>query len=420
MGSKVGLRKLSENRGQDFSANLTYEFDASTSRVFQYVDLGSGLGVSMQKFHSNIDPSKLMQSFFLSNATNSWTSPWLRNPPKSFVSGAYTTQTIEREVKDSTFELNYNSPFTIICVCQWADNTNEYRFGFLTNSVNNKGWALYPESTSKITFVLYSDLFFGGRRTYAGTAISWGDYGKTYFSGQAGPFVATNATSSFGQTYILTWQSSNVFSFTSPASFFPLEKSTSYRFVPYVSQNKADLQTSTGTTVLSGTMIIGNNGWRNSEWNFSASWFPSTGSSITHWDSGKGNLSDNVDFNYTQGTNAGGVARFSLYHRRWLHYAITYDGSVPTTISAVESAYKIYLQGSAVGTSAENSANLGITTNISYDSDSRFRFFMDKTDSGSNSGITANIGFVQIYNRVLTAAEIAAQYNSIKLRFGLP
>lgn len=125
-------------------------------------------------------------------------------------------------------------------------------------------------------------------------------------------------------------------------------------------------------------MIIGNNGWRNNDWNFSASWFPSTGSSITHWNAGKGNLSDNVDFGYTQGTNAGGVARFSLYHRRWLHYAITYDGSVPTTIAAVESAYKIYLQGSAVGTSAENSANLGITTNISYDSESRFRFLWTK------------------------------------------
>ena len=80
----------------------------------------------------------------------------------------------------------------------------------------------------------------------------------------------------------------------------------------------------------------------------------------------------------------------------------------------------MYLQGSSVGTSAENSANLSITTNISYDSDSRFRFFMDKTDTGSNSGITANIGLVQIYNRVLTAAEISTQYNSIKSRFGLP
>jgi hypothetical protein len=85
MGTKIGLRKLSENRGQDFSSNLTFEFDASSQRVFQYVDLGSGLGVSMQKFHSNIDPSLLMQSFHLSSALNEWTSPWLRNPPKSFV-----------------------------------------------------------------------------------------------------------------------------------------------------------------------------------------------------------------------------------------------------------------------------------------------------------------------------------------------
>ena len=73
MGTKVGLRKLSENRGQDFSSNLTFEFDASSQRVFQYVDLGSGLGVSMQKFHSNIDTSVLMQSFHLSDAVNIWT-----------------------------------------------------------------------------------------------------------------------------------------------------------------------------------------------------------------------------------------------------------------------------------------------------------------------------------------------------------
>ena len=420
MGTKVGLRKLSENRGQDFSSNLTFEFDASSQRVFQYVDLGSGLGVSMQKFHSNIDTSVLMQSFHLSDAVNIWTSPWIRNSPKSFVSGVYTEQTIEREIKDSIFELNHNSPFTVICVLQWTNSTDEYRFGFLANSVDNKGWALYPESANKITFVLYNDLYFGDRRCYAGAAISWGDYGKKYNSVRDAPFVSTTATSSFGQTYILTWQNSNVFSFTSPASFFPLEKSTTYRFVPYVSQNKADLQTSTGTTVLTGSMIIGNNGWRNNQYNFSASWFPGTGSSITHWNAGKGNLSDNVDFGYGQGTNAGGVSGMNLHHRRWLHYAITYTGTPPTTIAGVESAFKIYLQGAAVGTSAEYSANLNITSNMTYDSTSRFRFFMDKTDSGYNSGVSANIGFCQIYNRELSAAEISTQYNSIKNRFGLP
>jgi len=421
MGSKVGQRKLSENRGQDFSSNLTFEFDASSQRVFQYVDLGSGLGVSMQKFHSNIDPSLLMQSFHLSSAVNEWTSPWLRNPPKSFVSGTYTQQTIEREIKDSRFELNHNTAFTVICVLQWANNSNEYRHGFLANSFNNKGWALYPESANKITFVLFNDLFFGDRRCYAGTAISWGDYGQTYFSAQAGPFTSTTATSSFGQTYILTWQTNANFDFTSSATIFPLEKSTSYRFVPYVSQNKADLLlASTGATVLSGPMIIGNNGWRNNAFNFSASWFPGTGSSITHWNAGKGNLSDNLDFGYSQGTAGGGVARWSLYHRRWLHYAITYTGTPPTTIAGVESAFMIYLQGAAVGTSAENSANLNITSNMTYDSGSRFRFFMEKSDSGNNAGVTANIGFCQIYNRVLSAAEISTQYNSIKNRFGLP
>jgi hypothetical protein len=420
MGSKVGQRKLSENRGQDFSSNLTFEFDASSQRIFQYVDLGSGLGVSMQKYSSTINPNQLMQSLHLSSALDAWTAPWIRNPPKSFVSGAYTQQTTEREIKDSVFELNHNSPFTVICVLQWANNSNEYRHGFLANSFNNKGWALYPESANKITFVLFNDLYFGDRRCYAGTAISWGDYGQTYFSGQAGPFVSTNATSSFGQTYILTWQNSNIFEFTSPATIFPLQKSTTYRFVPYVSQLKADLQTSTGTTVLVGPLVIGNNGWRNNGYNFTASWYPGTGSSITHWNAGKANLSDNVDFGYSQGTAGGGVARFSLNHRRWLHYAITYTGTPPTTIAGVESAFKIYLQGAAVGTSAENSANLNITSNMTYDSGSRFRFFMEKSDSGNNAGVTANIGFCQIYNRVLSDTEISTQYNSIKNRFGLP
>ena len=57
---------------------------------------------------------------------------------------------------------------------------------------------------------------------------------------------------------------------------------------------------------------------------------------------------------------------------------------------------------------------------MTYDSTSRFRFFMEKSDSGNNAGVTANIGFCQIYNRVLSAAEISTQYNSIKNRFGLP
>ena len=418
MGTKIGLRKPVESRGLDFSSALTFEFDASNQRIFDYVDIGGGLGVSMQRLYSTIDPSKMMQSFYLSGASDAWTAPWIRNPGKSFVSGTYTQQTVERAVKDSTFELNHNSPFTVICVLQWAPNSNEYRPGFLANYYSITGWTLYPESDTKITFGLITDAFFGGRRVYAGTAISWGDYGQTYFNGQAGPFVSTNATSSFGQTYILTFQTNTTFDVSSAR--FPLEKSTTYRFVPYPNQFKADLQTSTGTTVLTGPMIIGNNGWRNNQYNFSASWFPATGSSITHWNAGKGNLSDNVDFGYTQGTAGGGVARYSVFHRRWLHYAITYTGSPPTTIAGVESAFKIYLNGAAVGTSAENSNNLTDTSNMTYDSASRFRFFMEKTDTGSNAGVTANIGFCQIYNRVLTATEITNQYNSIKSRFGLP
>ena len=51
MGTKIGLRKPVENRGLDFSSALTYEFDASNNRIFQYVDLGSGLGVSMKNIH---------------------------------------------------------------------------------------------------------------------------------------------------------------------------------------------------------------------------------------------------------------------------------------------------------------------------------------------------------------------------------
>jgi hypothetical protein len=152
----------------------------------------------------------------------------------------------------------------------------------------------------------------------------------------------------------------------------------------------------------------------------SGAWIPSTGSSISHWNAGKGNLSDNLDFFWTFGTNAGGGPTWSLYHKRWLHYSITYNGSSPTSISAVENAFKIYLNGASIGTSASGSANLTSPSDISYDASVRYRFFMDTKTDGFNSGVPVNIGFVQLYNRVLTATEISTQYNSIKNRFGLP
>ena len=422
MGTKVGLQKPVESRGLDFSSALLYEFDGSNQRTFDHRSFGSGYGTTTSTSYSTINPVEQYNFKLLTNGTDSQHPSWFNIPGKGYVNNEWTANVVERSVADTKFQLNHSKPFTLICVLQYYDNsawTNKH--GFLAHStfINPyQGWALYPGSALTIDFGLANDYFFGGRRVFAGAAISWGDYGKQYFSQNfAGP-SGNIANSSFGKTYVTGFN--GTFDFTSPSTFFPLEKSTSYKLKVYLSESKAELQTGAGTTILSGTFYTGSNGWQGNRLTVAGAWFPSTGSSISHWNAGKGNLSDNLDFFWTFGTNAGGGPSWSLYHKRWLHYSITYNGSSPTSISAVESAFKIYLNGAAVGTSAAGSANLTSPTDISYDSSVRFRFFMDTKTDGFNSGVPANIGFVQLYNRALTATEITNQYNSIKLRFGLP
>jgi len=423
MGTKIGLQKPVESRGLDFSSALVYEFDGSNQRTFDHRSFGPGFGTTTSNSFSTINPSEAYNFKILTNnPDNSQTPSWVNIPGRGYVSNEWTVNVVERTVADTKFQLNHSKPFTLVCVLQYTENSayND-KHGFLAHStfINPyQGWALYPPSATKINFAIANDFFFGGRRVYAGTAISWGDYGKQYFSQNfAGP-SGNVSNSGFGLSYISSFN--GTFDFTSPATFFPLQTSTAYKLKIYLSESKAELQTGAGTTILSGPFYTGANGWRGNRQQVFGAWVPATGSSISHWNAGKGNLSDNLDFYWSFGTNAGGGPSWSLNHRRWLHYSITYTGSSPTTISAIENAFKIYLNGAAVGTSAEGSANLTSPTDISYDSSVRFRFFMDTQTSGFNAGVPANIAFVQLYNRVLTPTEITNQYNSIKQRFGLP
>ena len=420
MGTKVGLRKSVENRGLDFSSALVFEFDGSNQRTFDFRSFGSGFGSTTTNLYSTINPFDQYNFKVLTNNTNSQTPAWINIPGKGYVTNEWTVNVVERSASDTKFQLNHSKPFTLICVLQYTDNSSYNKQGFLAHSTLQnpyQGWSLYPASATTIDFVLANDFYFGGRRVYAGTAISWGDYGKQYFSQNfAGP-SGNAANSGFGLSYISSFN--GTFDFTSPSTFFPLQTSTAYKFKIYLSEQKAELQTGAGTTILSGPFYTGANGWNGNRQQVFGAWIPATGSSITHWNAGKGNLSDNLDFYWSYGTNAGGGPSWSLNHRRWLHYSITYDGSSPTSIAAIESAFKIYLNGAATGTSAANSANLSSPTDITYDSSVRFRFFMDTQTGGFNSGTTGNIAFVQLYNRVLTPTEITNQYNSIRLRFGL-
>ena len=422
MGTKIGLRKPVESRGLDFSSALVYEFDASNQRTFDFISFGPGYGTTTSTSYSTINSAEQFNFKILTNGSDSQNPSWINIPGKGYVNNEWSTNVVERSVADTKFQLNHSKPFTLICVFQYYDNSSwTNKQGILAHSTFQnpyQGWSLYPVTATSIDFVLANDFYFGGRRVFAGAAISWGDYGKQYFSQNfAGP-GANYATSSFGKTYITGF--TGTFDFTSPATFFPLEKSTAYKFKIYLSESKAELQTGSGTTILSGPFYTGANGWQNNQQKVFGAWIPGSGSSISHWNAGKGNLSDNVDFSWSYGTNAGGGPSWSMSHKRWLHYSITYDGSSPTSISAVESAFKIYLNGAATGTSAANSANLSSPSDITYDSSVRFRFFMDTQTSGFNAGSTGNIAYVQLYNRALTATEISNQYNSIKLRFGLP
>ena len=422
MGTKVGLKKPVESRGLDFSSSLTFEFDASNQRTFDHRSV-AGLGTTVSAAYSTIDPVRQLIFQPVSNGAQSINPAWVPIPNYGYISSRFSENKVAIGSSDTRFELNHSKAFTLICVLQYTNNSNYNKYGFVGNIYQDNpysGWSLYPESATKITFVLANDLYFGGRRIFASTGISWGDYGKEYFSQNfAGVYATLSNDAGTGLTYASDFN--GTFDFTSPSTFFPLQTSTAYKFRIYLSQKEAELQTGTGTTILRGPIYIGNNGQRANQVTFTASWIPGTGSSITHWNAGKGNLSNNVDFGYTLGTNAGGGPSWSFNHRRWLHYAITYDGSAPTTTAAIENAYKIYLQGSAVGTSSVNSANFATSPDISYDPTlHRFGFFMDSTTNGFNRGLVANIGFCQIYNRVLTATEITTQYNTIKNRFGLP
>jgi hypothetical protein len=421
MGTRIGITKLRETRGQDFSSNLVYEFDGSNQKIFDHKSFGPGYGTTTSNAYATINPIEQYNFKILTNNTNSQLPAWINIPGRGYVTNEWTVNVIERSEADTKFQLNHSKPFTLICILQYTDYSGYNKHGFLAHSYFQspyQGWALYPASATSIDFVIANDFYFGGRRVYAGTAISWGDYGKQYFSQNfAGP-SGNVSTSSFGVSYISSFN--GTFDFTSPSTFFPLEKSTSYKLKVYLSESKAELQTGAGTTILSGAFYVGSNGWNGNRQQVFGAWIPGSGSSISHWNAGKGNLSDNLDFYWSYGTNAGGGPSWSLNHRRWLHYAITYDGTSPTTISAIENAFKIYLNGAATGTSAANSANLSSPTDISYNSNVRFRFFMDTQPSGFNSGLTGNIAFVQLYDRVLTAAEISSQYNSVKGRFGLP
>ena len=105
--------------------------------------------------------------------------------------------------------------------------------------------------------------------------------------------------------------------------------------------------------------------------------------------------------NWNTGDGAGNPFTNSSYpDSNWHYIVVTNDSSTNA---------KLYIDGVLIGTAGYRST-LSSTSN---------NFWLGRFSGDNNYTINASIGVAQLYNRVLTAAEVLQNYNATKARFGL-
>lgn len=119
-----------------------------------------------------------------------------------------------------------------------------------------------------------------------------------------------------------------------------------------------------------------------------------------------------VDYNYSNFTNV------------WKNLSVTYDGSTPTTLSAMLSSMSFYIDGSLY-TSGKAEGSVGVDgfassgTTITYDASQRFRVasrWASGTFAQGSASVVSNVG---VYNRALSATEIAQNFQALRGRYGV-
>ena len=92
---------------------------------------------------------------------------------------------------------------------------------------------------------------------------------------------------------------------------------------------------------------------------------------------------------------------YALTTNQWVHSVITYDG---TNVN-------FYINGAL-----DKTQNIG---SITFDTGAGFAVSLGQDPPGSNEFFNGRIAKATIYNRALTAAEVAQNYNALKGRYGL-
>ena len=105
--------------------------------------------------------------------------------------------------------------------------------------------------------------------------------------------------------------------------------------------------------------------------------------------------------NWNTGDGAGNPFTNSSYpDSNWHYIVVTNDSSTNA---------KLYIDGVLIGTAGYRSTLSSASNN----------FWLGRFSGDNNYTINASIGAAQLYNRVLTAAEVLQNYNATKARFGL-
>ena len=228
-----------------------------------------------------------------------------------------------------------------------------------------------------VTYGLVLNLDAGNVASYPGTGTAWTD-----LSGNG-----NNATLANGPTYSSANDGSIVF-----------DKTNDYIIVPSINR----LNTTTLDVWFNTSSVSESAGVR--QYLYTQQRNPPVLASNTYQERQGIHIAGNVlEFQYLDTNNTAGniVSVNPISANTWYNVVVTLDGTTP----------KMYLNGTQVSVTGTIRTPKALTVNQA--------FIARRGDSGGNDYFGGNIGAVKDYDRALSAAEVAQNYNVLKNRYGL-
>jgi hypothetical protein len=228
-----------------------------------------------------------------------------------------------------------------------------------------------------VTSGLVLNLDAGNAASYPGTGTAWTD-----LSGNGNNGTLTN-----GPTYSSANDGSIVF-----------DKTNDYIIVPSINR----LNTTTLDVWFNTSSVSESTGVR--QYLYTQQRNPPVLATYTYQERQGIHISGNVlEFQYLDTNNTAGniVSVDTISADTWYNVVVTLDGTTP----------KMYLNGTEVSVTGTIRTPKALTVNQA--------FIARRGDSGGNDYFGGNIGAVKDYDRALSAAEVAQNYNVLKNRYGL-